>query len=135
MVIVTASFKVLIGCPEESVALIVTAFLLKIEPVGGFGRDVFVWVLIVLALDEVPSAFAGIFILKFAPISLLVKNPPEVGVTVSCFSGLTVNPVMAVRVNVFPVEFDPLTVTVTGELLYPILPALTVQVPLLTGKL
>ena len=116
MVIVTESLSVLIGCPEESVALIVTAFLLKIEPVGGFGRDVFVWVFTVDAFEEVPNAFAGIFILKPEPISLLVKNPPEFGVTVSCFSGLTVKPVIAVRANVLPVEFEPLTVTVAAAL-------------------
>src|SRR3989344_6308950 len=116
MVIVTESFSVLIGAPDESVALIETAFLLKIVPVGGLGKEVFVCVLIVEALEEVPNAFAGMFILKLAPMSVLVKKPPEVGVMVSCFSGLIVNPEMAVSVRVLLAEFEPLIVTVIAEL-------------------
>ncbi len=93
------SFKLEIGEPSEPTASIDTAFFLRIAPEGGLGMAVLTLVVTVAALEPVPSALAGIFNLKALPMSLLVRNPPDVGVTVSGRSALMVNPEIAVKVR------------------------------------
>ena len=111
---VISSFKFEIGEPEESTASIETAFLERIVPEGGFGIAVFILVVTVAALEPVPSAFAGISNWKCVPMSVLPMNPPEVGVTVSGRSAVTVKPEIAVSVMVWPEGLLLFTVTGSG---------------------
>src|SRR3989344_8704264 len=97
MVTVISSFKLEIGEPSEPTALIDTAFFLSIAPLGGLGIAVLILLVTVAALDPVPKALAGISIWKLAPMSVLVINPPDVGVTVSGRSALIVKPEIAVN--------------------------------------
>ena len=114
IVMVISSFKLEIGDPAESTASIDTAFLDKIAPLGGFGIAVLILVVTVAALEPVPKALAGKFTLNPLPISLLVRNPPEVGVTVSGRSALIVKPEIAVKARFWLDGLLLLTVTGKG---------------------
>src|SRR3989338_10530149 len=111
---VTLPLRVLTGDPEESTALIETAFLESAVPDTYLGTAVLIWLFTVPAFEPVPKAFAGMFNLKASQMSEFVNNPPEVGVTVSCRSGLIVNPEIAVSVMVCPLGLLLATVTVVG---------------------
>ena len=100
IVIVIYHFRLEIGEPAESTASIDTAFLERIAPVGGFGIAVLTLVVTVAALEPVPKALAGISNWKCVPMSVLPMNPPEVGVTVSGRSAVTVKPEIAVSVMI-----------------------------------
>src|SRR3989344_3803670 len=109
-----SSFKLLICLPVESTAEMVTAFFMSTVPEEEFGIAVFDWVFTVAALEEVPKALAGTCTLNKLPMSVLVRYPPEVGVTVSCFSAFTVNPEIADRVMVWLEGLLLFTITETG---------------------
>src|SRR3989344_687662 len=94
---VISSFKLEIGEPEESTASIDTAFFARMAPEGGLGIAVLILVVTVAALEPVPRALAGISIWKLLPISVLVRNPPALGVNVSRRSAFMVKPEIAVK--------------------------------------
>src|SRR3989338_10771604 len=96
IVMTIESFKLEIGEPSEPTASMDTAFFFKMAPEGGLGMAVLILVVTVAAFEPVPRALAGISIWKLEPISLLVKNPPALGVNVSGRSAFIVKPVIAV---------------------------------------